>query len=434
MRSRLLLAVLLLASVCFGQDAFRMPGTKPGRCLTAYLVAFNTGQPNPLRQFFLDNYSSDALTEIPVDQRLPQHLAVFRETGGFDAREIVASSEDMVAILAQSKVAEDWWQLECHLDKHHNVLGIALKPADRPADQVFRGKLSAEQLGIAVDSYAEKLHKAGLFDGVVLIEKDNQMVLRTVYGARNGQPHQLDDVYPLASMSKMFTAVAIVQLASEKKLDYSDLLSKYLKDQPRAITDRVTIQQCLTHTAGFLSLLEPQWFAGTNDWHQVVTKLMQRPLQYPQGEFHYSNADFLLLDEVVERISGEPLEKYLQEHVWEPARMTATNLGSTTAPDLLNFAFALRTNALLSKKAEEEMLEPKVNTETPGLDYAYGFFVHHYPNETIVGHGGGAEHFGGELDMYMVSGYDVVILSDSASPLAAQRVTRRVRDLITARP
>ncbi len=433
MRSKAIL-VLLLCTACFAQDTFRMPGTKPGRCLTAYLTAFNTGQPDPLRQFFLQNYSSDALKEIPVDQRLPQHLAVFHETGGFEPREIVSSSEDMVAILAQSKIAEDWWQLECHLDKKHNVLGIALKPADRPVDQVFRGKLTGEQLAIAVDSYAEKLNKAGLFDGVVMIEKDNQVLLKSVYGARNGQPHQLDDVFPLASMSKMFTAVAIAQLANEKKLDYSDPLSKYLKDQPRAITDRVTIQQCLTHTAGFVSLLEPQWFAGTNDWHQVVTKFMQRPLQYPQGEYHYSNADFLLLDEVIERVSGGPLEKYLQEHVWAPAGMTSTNLGSTTAPDLLNFALALRTSALLPKKAEQDMLEPKVNTETPGLDYAYGFFVHHYPNETIVGHGGGAEHFGGELDLYMVSGYDVVILSDSASPLAAQRVTRRARDLITARP
>ena len=434
MRSRLALAVLLLASVCFAQDSFRMPGTKPGRCLTAYLTAFNTGEAAALRQFFLENYSPDALKDVSADQRVPQHLAIFHETGGLDPRQIASSSEDMVAILAQSKIAEDWWQLECHLDKKHNVLGIALKPAERPADQVYRGKLSGEQLAIAVDSYAEKLNKAGLFDGVVMIQKDNQVLLKTVYGARNGQPHQLDDVYPLASLNKMFTAVAILQLANEKKLDVSDPLSKYLKDQPHAITDRVTIQQCLTHTAGLLPLTESQWFAGTNDWHQVVAKFMQRPLQYPQNEFHYSNADFMLLDAVIERASGEPLEKYLQEHVWDPAGMAATNFASTTAPDLMNFALALRTNALLPKKSEQDMFEPKVNTETPGIDYAYGFFVHHFPNETIAGHGGGAEHFGGELDLYMVAGYDVVILSDSASPLAAQRVTRRVRELVTARP
>ena len=411
-----------------------MPGTGPGRCLSAYLTAFNSGNIGALRQFFLENYSRDALQQIPVEQRIPQHMAIFRETGGLEPRELSGSSEDMVAVIAQSRVAEDWWLLECHLDKKHAVLGIGLKPTERPLDAVFRGKLTDQQLAIAVESYADKLNQAGLFDGVVLIEKENQMVLRSAFGEHNGQPHRVDDPFPLASLSKMFTAVAIGQLAEQRKLDYSDPLSKYLKGYPRAITDRVTIQQCLTHTAGFLPLLEPQRFANAASDHEVVQRFMQRPLEFPQGEFHYSNADYLLLNEVIERVSGKPAAAYIGEHVFEAAGMKSTSSGSTTAPDLLNFARALRDYALMLHKPEDELLAPKVNTPTPGVDYAYGFFVRHYANETVVGHGGGGDHFGGNLDLFTVSGYDVVVLSDSASPLASERVAQRVRELITARP
>ena len=431
MRPRIALAVLLFVSACSAQEAFRMPGTGPGRCLTAYLTAFNAGNVGALRQFFLENYSKDALDQLPVEQRIPQHMAIYRETGGLDPRELSGSSEDMIAVVAQSRTAEDWWLLECHLDRKHAVLGIGQKPTERPVDAVFRGKLTDQQLAVAVESYADKLNKAGLFDGVVLIEKDNQMLLRTAFGEHNGQPHRVDDAFPLASLSKMFTAIAIGQLAEQRKLDYSDPLSKYLKDYPRGITDRVTIQQCLTHTAGFHPLLES---TGTASEHELLQRYLQQPLEFPQGEYHYSNLDYMLLHEVIERVTGKPAAAYISEHVFDAAGMKATDVRTTTAPDLVNFARALRDYSLLLHKPEDELLAPKVNTPTPGVDYAYGFFVRHYPNETVIGHGGGADHFGGNLDLFMISGYDVVVLSDSASPLASERVARRVRDLITARP
>jgi CubicO group peptidase (beta-lactamase class C family) len=200
------------------------------------------------------------------------------------------------------------------------VVALVVAAAGAAGAQVVRGEVAAR-----VDTYLTRLVPYG-FSGAVLVAKDGQVILEKGYGLadrENKVPYTADMVSCIGSVTKQFTAAAILKLEMEGKLTTSDLISKYLPGVPPDKAG-ITIHHLLTHTAGLSGDL------GGSDEEPIgrdvlVAKVMAAPLVSKPGErFEYSNEGYSLAAAIVERVSGTGYEAYLRQHVLLPAGLTDT--------------------------------------------------------------------------------------------------------------
>jgi CubicO group peptidase (beta-lactamase class C family) len=293
----------------------------------------------------------------------------------------------------------------------------------------------------------KRLVAGGRFSGVVAVATNGTRW----FGRAYGRAVDVDQRFSLASMSKMFTAVAIAQLAQQRKIRFDDPIARHLPEYPwPEVARRVTIEQLLTHTGGLGDFLEDAAFqaaraAGTRfasaaDYLQYVRD--ERPAFEPGSRFLYSNSGYVVLGAIIERVSGLDYYDYIVEHVLRPAGMRRTDprgkhgspAGSaiSTAGDLVRFAHALQTHRLLDAGHTKLVLAPRVATPF-GNSYALGFFVRNRGTpERIVGHDGESESVHALLDLYIEDGHAVVVLADLHPP-AARNVASKLETLLLVR-
>ena len=178
-----------------------------------------------------------------------------------------------------------------------------------------------------VDSYAAK----GVADAVLLVARDGVPVFREAIGLADrerGLANRDATAFRIGSVTKQFTALAILQLAADHRLSLDDRLSRFVADAPSAWRD-VTIRHLLTHTSGiadFTSLpaLASETWRG-RDPADLVSVLRDLPLQSAPGStFQYDNTGYVLLGLIVRKASGQTLGAYLSTHVFRPLRMSRT--------------------------------------------------------------------------------------------------------------
>jgi CubicO group peptidase (beta-lactamase class C family) len=181
----------------------------------------------------------------------------------------------------------------------------------------------------------------GLSIGVVY---DQDLVWSKGYGfadLEKRKPATSSTVYRLASLSKLFTATAIVQLRDAGKLELDDPVQKYLpwfrvKQPPNSIP--ITIRQLLTHTSGLARDLDtPMWNELKFPSREEMIRLIpEQPAVFPPDtEYKYSNLAVAIAGEIVATVSGEPYERYVREHILDPLGMQATLVTpSPSTPEL----------------------------------------------------------------------------------------------------
>jgi CubicO group peptidase (beta-lactamase class C family) len=167
------------------------------------------------------------------------------------------------------------------------------------------------------------------FSGVVLVAKDNKVLLKEAFGLANREeniPFSTDSIFDIGSLTKQFTASAILKLQESNKLSVSDPLSKFLDNIPDD-KKKITIHQLLTHTAGFIS----NRGGGSSNLYDVVTKkelidtaLKSKLLAKPGEEYNYSNIGYNLLAVIVEKITGDNYEVFYLENLFKSAGLVDT--------------------------------------------------------------------------------------------------------------
>jgi CubicO group peptidase (beta-lactamase class C family) len=378
-------------------------------------------------------------------------------------------------------------------DANNVVIEMIINWVDRPKDQIKRSPLGSAipvmksaandaALGVELNRYLDGLAAADSFSGTVLVAKDGKPVFTKAYGMANKEkatPNNLETKFDLGSMNKMFTAIAIAQLAERGKLSFTDTIGKYLPDYPnKSIADKVTIHHLLTHTSGMGSYFNQKFFANINSLRTVPDYLplfADEPLAFePGAKWQYSNSGFVVLGLIIEKISGQSYYDYVREHIFKPAGMNNTdsyerdrvipNLaigytragengrpdpaaprrantamrppkgspaggGYSTVDDLLKFSLALRDHKLLSQKYQDIVTSGKVEMGMPGRKYAYGFGEEMSNGRRIVGHNGGGPGIGANFDMIPDAGYTIVILGNYDAP-AMMPVVMKIRELL----
>jgi len=191
--------------------------------------------------------------------------------------------------------------------------------------------------GGALDQFAAALAARDEFSGVLLLTYQGRTVLARSYGMANKElsiPNRPDTLFALASVTKLFTAVSLAQLAQQGKVAYHDKVGTYLDGFPADIADRVTVHHLLTHTSGLGDYMKmPGFWAAAATWTSAdevmdgtMAFIRRSELASPPGtEMLYSNSGYHILGAIVAKISGQSYFGYVREHIFGPAGMCGTD-------------------------------------------------------------------------------------------------------------
>jgi len=216
------------------------------------------------------------------------------------------------------------------------ILLIGIQPLNASTDGIFPVKTyesdpsrSAEKtLPDRADAFMKQIQQTQNFSGVVLVARDGKILFARPYGMASLEldvPNTLGTKFRLASITKQFTAAAILLLQERGKLSVEDTFCTYLHDCP-ASWKTITIRQLLCHTSGIYSFTE----SSDNDRYdplpmpvlETVACFRDKPLDFaPGAHFHYSDSGYLLLGYIVEQASGEKYEDFMRENIYVPLRM-----------------------------------------------------------------------------------------------------------------
>jgi len=313
-----------------------------------------------------------------------------------------------------------------------------------------------------MDEAVQAFATEGRFMGSVLVARGDKVVLSKGYGSANlewGLPNDPTTKFRLGSVTKQFTAAAILLLEERGKLKIDDPVKAYLPDAPAA-WDKVTIYHLLTHTSGIPSFTSfPDYRtseATPSTPEQLVARFRDKPLEFGPGEkWNYSNSGYVLLGYILEKASGEEYAKFIKKNIFDPLGMNDSGYDSnstiiphraagyepgsngpvntsyihmsipfsagalySTTEDLLRWERGLFGGKLLSAASLEKMTTPYKN------DYAFGVGVITKEGVKEIVHGGGIEGFSTYLAYYPSDKLTVVVLCNlvSSNPEAIARV------------
>ncbi|MGH9971179.1 MAG: serine hydrolase domain-containing protein, partial [Pyrinomonadaceae bacterium] len=187
---------------------------------------------------------------------------------------------------------------------------------------------SDRELTTAINEALEKTFKPDEPGAAVIAVKDGKVIFRKGYGLANvelGVPVEPDMVFRLGSVTKQFTAVAILMLAEQNKLSLDDDITKFLPDYATK-GHKITIEQLLTHTSGIKNYTSlPEWLSG---WRkdmtvkEIIDLFKDQPMDFAPGErWSYSNSGYILLGAIIEKVSGQTYQEFIEKNIFTPLGM-----------------------------------------------------------------------------------------------------------------
>ena len=195
-----------------------------------------------------------------------------------------------------------------------------------------RPNMSETEVVAELRRYLDALVQRDLFSGNVLLAKGSDTLFLESYGMADKEhyvPNTADTKFNLGSINKLFTTVALMQLRDEGKVDFTKTLSTYLPDYAPAIASRITIQQLLRHTSGMGDIFGPAYDATPKDKLRSLRDYLPlfagKPLEFePGARTRYSNAGYILLGLVIEKLSGMSYDDYVRTKIFAPLSMNDT--------------------------------------------------------------------------------------------------------------
>ncbi len=301
--------------------------------------------------------------------------------------------------------------------------------------------------------------EAKAFSGSILVAKDGVPVWRESFGAADREwevANTADTKFRLGSITKQFTATAILQLVEQGKLSVDDPISKYYADAPAAWS-KVTIKHLLTHTSGIPSYTGiPNFFDRdarlplTPD--EIIKLTRDKPLEFePGSKYAYDNTGYILLGYVIEKVSGEPYADYVAKHIFAPLGMKDTGYDVTGEilrhrasgyqgskdgwknADFLDMSLPYAAGSLYSTTGDlliwdRVLADGKILTPASraamftdyGHHYGFGWRIDSQDGHERVGHGGGINGFSTGISRYPNDGVVAIVLANyNATPSQA---------------
>ena len=277
--------------------------TPAGRQLAGWLAAYDGTDWQTYLTFLKTNFA------IPPGGAF--HDPGFRDrTGGYDLKKIESQTPTEVTALLQERAGDGFTRavLEVEPDEPHRILKLEVRLTERPAEFALP-HMSDLQLVAALRKRLEDETASDRFAGAVLVAKQGEPIFAQAYGLADREhdiPNTLQTRFSLASISKMFTAVALMQQVQAGKVALDDPLEKYLPDYPnKELAAKVTIGELLTNTGGTGDIWGPEFDQHRLELHTLrdyIHLYGNRALRFePGSRYEYSNYGFILLGAVLKR-------------------------------------------------------------------------------------------------------------------------------------
>lgn len=322
---------------------------------------------------------------------------------------------------------------------------------------------SNQDVTLKINEYMDALVKAGWFNGSILVARNGTVMASKGYGMANFEldvPNTPQTKFRLGSITKPFTAMAIMLLQERGKLSEQDSVCKYLPECPAA-WQAITLRHLLSHTSGLAKHDKADAYLKTAmlpmTLPQLIDSFKNKPMDFNPGEkFDYNNNGYILLGNVIEKVSGQSYEAFVRDNIFKPLKMmdsgydnhdpiiknraagyrrdgatlvnaayidqsqpfSAGALYSTTE-DLLRLDQALYENKFLSQKSLDAMFTPVLG------NYGYGWFINKQINRLAIFHPGGVPGSSAMITRYPEDKLLIVMLSN----LENSRIIRASSDL-----
>ena len=258
-----------------------------------------------------------------------------KEVGPIAFQQLLPAQAPEVKFLARSKATQHWVEIGMMLapPPDFGILGWKIDDSPGPGAAPETRKGSDAEVAAAADALLAVDRADNSFSGVVLIAKDGKPFFHKAYGMANRDfavPNRPDTKFNLGSINKVFTQVAIAQLAEKGKLSLSDTVRKHLPDYPSPVADRITIQQLLTMTSGLGDFFGERYDATPKSRFRTLADFLpmfvNEPLLFEPGTSRsYSNAGYIVLGLIIEKVLAESYYDYVRQHIFLPAGMKDTD-------------------------------------------------------------------------------------------------------------
>jgi len=321
-----------------------------------------------------------------------------------------------------------------------------------------------------IDKLMQILHQRGQYDGSILIAIKGKIVYRNGFGESNFSTHEKftpETVSCLASVSKQFTSMLIMMLAEQNKVQYDDLVSKYIPEIAN-YGNEISIRHLLTHTSGIpdvgdLGIDHP----GLTNKEVIKTLTKQNSFAFPPGaKYQYSNTGYILLSIIVERITGKPFKDYLTERILVPLKMNNTFLydGSvnksnqvaigynqfgqkdddmptqsagyggmySTVDDLFKWDKALYSEKLVRKSTLDSAFTPAKVLEGK-TTYGFGWNITGSDEDRVVWHTGNTAGFRAYIERRLKDSITIIMLTNKGNS-RRREITEAIVNIIKGLP
>lgn len=327
---------------------------------------------------------------------------------------------------------------------------------------------SEAQTADALAAYLKPFVETANFSGSVLVARKDRVIFRRSYGMANYElrvPNSPTTRFHVASVSKAFTAAAILQLQEQGRLNISDTLSHFLPDFPNG--DRITLDNLLTHTSGIPNINDLDDYdifaRSPHTLAQLIAKFANLPLAFePGSKDEYSNSNYNLLALVIEKVSGESYGEYLRKHIFDVVGMpdsghdgdvsqlipsvasgykpagiagfekapyldwsNKTGNGSlySTVDDLYRFDRALNTDTVLKALTRQKYF-------VEGPNNRYGWYFYKRLGHRLMAGKGRAPGFTAELDRFPDDDVTIILLSNSYSTVSQDPIAEALAAIV----
>ena len=316
----------------------------------------------------------------------------------------------------------------------------------------------ADDLAAKIDTVMSAVYRPGEPGAAVIVRKGGRTVFRKGYGLADlelGVPVAPDMVFRLGSITKQFTAVAVLLLAQEGRLGLQDEITRFLPDYPTA-GRKITVEHLLTHTSGIRSYTDmPEWlplWRKDMTVKELIDLFKDKPMGFDPGtSWAYNNSGYVLLGAIVEKASGKTYEAFLEDRIFKPLGLKNTFYDHTdrvvprrvrgyergeggfvnasylsmtqpyaagslmsTVDDLAAWSDAVFSGKLVRKEWLDQAFKPFVLANGESTGYGYGWFVADFAGRRSIEHGGGINGFTTYEMTFPEDGLFIAVLTNSA--------------------
>ncbi len=473
------------APTTLGASQVQAPDTPAGKKLAEFLEVVESGDVQRMKTF-AESFAVSFLEKIPVEDHARFFQQVHQRTGGLDIVKVEEDSNHELSALLKCKNSSGFrlFAIRTETKPPFAVIDISFGMAD---DQVFEkappppteseasdpDAVVKGKLGTAIDKYLKAEMEKG-FSGAVLVARAGEKILHRGYGwavREHRIPVTTKTVFDIGSISKPFTATAVMRLEQEGRLKVTDAITRFFDNVPED-KKAITIHQLLIHSAGLGEYHDTKGDFEEMTRDEAVQHIFSQELKFKPGEGNaYSNSGFTLLAIIVEKVSGKPFQTFLKEQVLDPAGMSGTGfyrnplwkkedvscgynarrLGEENSPlawpeitwallgngglvssagDLFRFHQALKGSLILSRETKEKSYTGYIDVGGDAT-MGYGWGIRKTEHGKMVSHGG-ANDFGFMAMFIRYLDEDVVIVVTTNAGRAAdiRNLSQKAANLI----